>query len=183
MEITTERLLLREFEEADWPAVLAYQSHPDYLRYYRWPGRAEQEARSFVRMLMGYREEQPRAKFQLAIVLRDSGEMIGNCGIRRAAPDEPEAELGYELAPWHWRRGYATEATGAMLHFAFRELRLHRVFAQCIADNTASARVLERLGMQPEGRLRENEWFKERWWDTLLYGILDREWEAGTHTD
>ncbi len=110
--------------------------------------------------------------------LRDGGEVIGNCGIRRRPSGQHEAELGYELAPWHWRRGYATEAARAMLRFGFRDLKLHRVFSQCIADNTASAHVLERIGMQPEGRLRENEWFKGRYWDTLLYAILDREWEA-----
>jgi RimJ/RimL family protein N-acetyltransferase len=47
-----------------------------------------------------------------------------------------------------------------------------------VADNAASVRVLERLGFQREGHLRENEFFKDRWWDTLLYGLLDREWQA-----
>ena len=48
----------------------------------------------------------------------------------------------------------------------------------CIADNTASAKVLERLEMILEGSLRENEYFRGRWWDTLLYGVLDDEWSA-----
>ena len=60
--------------------------------------------------------------------------------------------------------------------FGFGELKLHRLWATCLADNTASARVLEKLGMQLEGRLRENEWFKGRWWDTLHYAILEQEW-------
>ncbi len=178
MEITTDRLVLREFHEDDWHPVLAYQSHPEYLRYYAWSDRAEQGAKEFVRTLIGWQHEQPRTRFQLVLELRDGGEVIGNCGIRRRASGLHEAELGYELAPWHWRRGYATEAARAMLRFGFRDLKLHRVFSQCIADNTASVRVLERIGMQPEGRLRENEWFKGRYWDTLLYAILDREWEA-----
>ncbi len=63
-----------------------------------------------------------------------------------------------------------------MVTFGFQDLKLHRISAHCIVDNTASAHVLEKLGMRREGQLRENEWMKERWWDTLLYGILDREW-------
>lgn len=54
----------------------------------------------------------------------------------------------------------------------------HRVSSWCIAENAASARVLERVGLQLEGRLRENGYFKGRWWDTLIYGLLEAEWKA-----
>jgi ribosomal-protein-alanine N-acetyltransferase len=53
-----------------------------------------------------------------------------------------------------------------------------RSISRCIAENVGSARVLEKLGMQREGQLRENEWFKGRWWDTLMYGLLEGEWRA-----
>ena len=63
-----------------------------------------------------------------------------------------------------------------MVDFGFRELRLHRLSSWCIADNTAAARVLEKVGFKLEGRLRQNERFKGRRWDTLLYGLLREEW-------
>jgi len=175
MQITTERLLLREFVESDWPAVLAYQSDPRYLRFYSWEQRMEEEVRGFVQQFIARQQEQPRCKFQLAIVLAE-GELIGNCGIRLQKVESRQGELGYELAPSWWGHGYATEAARAMLTFGFQELSLHRIWASCVARNTASARVLERLGMHREGRLREQEWFKGRWWDTLVYGILEQEW-------
>jgi len=175
MILTTKRLILREFEEGDWRAVLAYQSHPLYLRYYPWTHRTEQDVRVFVRRFLAQREEEPRTKFQLAITLAPNGQLIGNAGIRMKTPDAREADIGYELDPRYWGRGYATEAAGALLAFGFRELKLHRVWAQCIAENTASAHVLEKIGMRQEGRLRENEWMKDRWWDTLLYAILEHE--------
>lgn len=178
MMLTTERLLLREFAEDDWQAVLAYQSDPRYLRSSSWTHRTEEDAREFVRRFIAWREEQPRAKFQFAIVLPEEGRPIGNCGLRMAAPDARQADIGYELDPRHWGRGYATEAAHALLAFGFGELGLHRAWAQCLAENAASARVLEKLGMRREGHLRENEWFKGRWWDTLLYAILDREWRT-----
>jgi ribosomal-protein-alanine N-acetyltransferase len=175
MILWTKRLMLREFEETDWPAVLAYQSDPLYLRYYPWTHRAEQDVRAFVQMFLAQREEQPRTKYQLAITLPPAGPLIGNCGIRMKTPEAREADLGYEMDPRYWGQGYATEAARALLAFGFRDLGLHRIWSWCIADNVASARVLEKIGMRREGHLRENEWMKGRWWDTLLYGILEHE--------
>lgn len=178
MIITTERLILREFVEEDWRDVLAYQSDPQYLRYYDWTERTEADGRAFVGMFLAQQREQPRTRFQLAITLKESDHLIGNCGIRMAEPGARQAEIGYELAPACWGRGYATEAARAIVAFGFGELRLHRVWAWCIAENAGSVRVLEKLGMRCEGRLRESEWVKGRWRDTLLYAQLDREWRA-----
>jgi [ribosomal protein S5]-alanine N-acetyltransferase len=182
MELLTPRLRLREFVESDWEAVLRYQSDARYLRYYEWTSRTEAEVRAFINRFIQQQRARPRTKFQLAITLRapspDTASLIGNCGIRNTSADVTEASLGYELAPWHWGHGYATEAARAVVEFGFETLGLHRIWAQCIADNTASAHVLEKLGMQQEGHLRETQWLKGRWRDTLVYGILDREWRA-----
>ena len=178
MQITTERLILREFGEDDWRAVLDYQRDPLYLRYYPWEDRSEADARAFVEMFREWQWELPRRRFQLAITLREDGRLIGNCGIRRKLDNEWEAELGYELSPQFWGHGYATEAARAMVNFGFRELGLQRISSWCIADNVASARLLERLGFLKEGKLRSNEFFKGRWWDTLLYALLADEWQS-----
>ena len=176
MELVTRRLLLREFVPADWASVLAYQSDPRYRRYYPWTDRTEADARAFVETFLAWQREEPRHRYQLAITLGTKDALIGNCGLRRKPGKDWEADIGYELAPEHWGRGYATEAARAMVSFGFRELGLGRLSSWCIAENTASARVLERLGFQQEGRLRRNERFKGRWWDTLLYGLLRDEW-------
>ena len=178
MILTTERLVLREFVEDDWVAVLGYQQNPLYLRYYEWTDRSPGDAREFVRMFLAQQREVPRLKFQLAATLKADGQLIGNCGIRLRVANAREGEIGYELDPVYWGQGYATEAARAMVQFGFSELRLHRVWSRCIADNTSSARVLERIGMRQEGRLRETEYFKGRWWDMLVYGVLEHEWEG-----
>ena len=183
MRITTDRLVLREFVMEDWPTVLAYQRDPRYLRLYPWIDRTESEVRGFVRMFVDQQLEQPRRRFQLALTLADDEKVIGSCGIRRKDENDWEADIGYELAPEHWCHGYATEAALAMINFGFSELKLHRVSSWCIADNTASARVLEKAGLRLEGRLRDNEYFKGRWWDTLLYGLLESEWKASAGTN
>jgi RimJ/RimL family protein N-acetyltransferase len=178
MQLTTDRLILREFQYDDWPAVLAYQTHPLYLRYYDWTERTPAGAQEFVGWFLAQQQAQPRIKFQLAVTLQSSGELIGNCGIRTKFEGAFEGDIGYELSPDHWGQGYATEAARAMVAFGFTELKLHRVWSWCVADNTGSARVLQKLGMRLEGHLRENEFYKGRWWDTLMFGILEDEWRA-----
>lgn len=176
--LTTPRLHLREISFDDWPAVLAYQQKPEYLQFYPWDSRSKADVQQFVQLFVGWRHENPRAKYQFAITLPDSNRLIGLCGVRQKTANAIEAEIGYELDPAYWGHGYATEAARCVLNFAFGRLRVHRVWATCIADNDASARVLEKVGLQREGCLRENRWMKGRWWDTLVYGILYREWRA-----
>jgi RimJ/RimL family protein N-acetyltransferase len=178
MELHTSRLRLREFVAADWPAVLAYQRDPRYLQYYEWTDRTPGDVQRFVQLFIDQQLEQPRRKYQLAVVLKETQQLIGNCGIRKASAGAYEADIGYELAPDRWGQGYATEAARAIVHFGFTELKLHRITAWCIADNVASVRVLEKLGLKLEGRLRQKEYFKDRWWDTLLYAILADEWHG-----
>lgn len=169
MELRTPRLILRDFVEGDWRAVLAYQQHPDYLRFYPSSERVEEEAIGFVRMFLSWQEAQPRHRFQLAIVLAETGELIGNAGIRCATPGNPEAELGYELSPAHWGHGYATEAATALVEFGFGDLGLERIRANCNAENAASIRVLEKLGFELVERQEREVYFKGRWWDTLVF--------------
>jgi RimJ/RimL family protein N-acetyltransferase len=178
MRIETARLILREFREDDWPAVLAYQSDPRYLRFYGWESRSPDEVKAFVAMFIRMQAETPRTKFQLAIETKADGRLIGNCGVRKSSPDAPVADMGYELSPDEWGRGYATEAATAIREFGFATLGIHRLWATCVPENTASARVLAKIGMTFEGRLRENNYYKGRWWDELIYGILEAEWRA-----
>ncbi len=174
MFLTTDRLLLRDFVEDDWRAVLAYQRDPRYLRFYEWADRSEEEVQKFVQVFLDQQRESPRNKFQVAIILRAENRLIGNCGLRRET--ETEGSLGYELDPDYWSHGYATEAARETLRFGFEELKLHRVSSWCIAENVASAHALEKLGMKREGHLRERNFFKGEWWDELVYAILEEEW-------
>lgn len=174
----TRRLLLREFTLDDCPVVYAYHQDPRYLRYYPEGHGTEAETRRLVQMFVDGQQAEPRARYQWAVLLPD-GRLIGNCGIRIQSFETMEADIGYELAPEQWGKGYATELAAMLVRHGFTELGLHRITAHCMADNVASARVLEKAGMRQEGRLRESEWMQGRWWDRLLFGILEHEWRAG----
>lgn len=182
MKLETERLILRDFVEDDWQAVYAYQTDPLYLRYNHWIERTPSAVREFVGWFLNHQVQNPRIKFQLAVVLKSEDQLIGNCGVRMDKVGDLEADIGYELNPQYWNRGYATEAAHAIVDFGFKHFSVHRIWADCIADNVASAHVLEKLGMRLEGRLRDKAYFKGRWWDGLIYAILVDEWEAHKQT-
>jgi len=182
MKIETKRLILRDFVKEDWKRVLEYQSDPLYLRYNPWTKRTPEVVQDFVGWFLDNQNEEPRIKFQLAITLKSDNLLIGNCGVRMDKSDSVEADIGYELDPKHWNQGYATEATHAIVDFGFSHFGVHRIWADCVAENISSAHVLEKLGMKLEGRLREKEYYKGKWWDTLMYGILADEWKAQKQT-
>lgn len=176
MILTTDRLILRDFLENDWEALFAYQQDPLYLRFNEWASRTPEDVREFVQIFLNHQKQDPRFKFQLAILLKSTGQLIGNCGVRKDSPEAREGDIGYELDSKYWGNGYATEAARAIMKFGFSQLGLRRITAWCVADNIASAHVLEKLGMRQERRLRDYQYFKGRWWDTLQYAIRYEEW-------
>lgn len=175
MERVTAPLGLREYRESDWAAVTAYQSDPRYLVFSPLNRCDENEARRFVDMFLRQQQQLPRWQWQFAIDRRTDGRLIGSCGLRLNEPGSRIGDIGYELDPAYWGQGFATEVAAEILRFGFEELHLHRVWAWCLAENVASARVLERLGFRPEGRQREHELVKGRWHDRLLFGLLASE--------
>ncbi len=176
MRLATERLTLRDFVEADWPALHAVESLPEVARYQDFAPRTEAETRAYLLGSMESARQQPRLTYDLAIVLNGDGHLIGRAGLGITDPEIGEAILWYTLHPSHWGRGYVTEAARALAGFGFRELRLHRIWADCDPANIASWRVLEKIGMRREGHLRENAFIKGAWVDSLIYAILAREW-------
>jgi RimJ/RimL family protein N-acetyltransferase len=146
------------------------------LEYYPWEGRTEQDVREFIQKFIDWQGEDPRSKYQLAITFPEQERTIGNCGIRMDSQDAKSANIGYEIAPDYWGRGFATESAQAMLTFGFEELKLHRIWAHCVLENIASRHVLENIGMRREGHLRETEFIKGLWRDSYIYAILDHEW-------
>ncbi len=178
--LTTPRLRLRDFEEADWPDVHAYTS--DYEVVWRFPfgPSTEDETRRFIASVRALPKREPRAIYDLAVALRDTNRVIGGCYLKLEGMPEPTGFIVYLLNRQYWGQGYATEAARALIDVAFGTHHAHRVFTYCEVDNMASARVLEKVGMQREGLIRESEWIRGAWHDQYLYAILRRDWEHET---
>jgi RimJ/RimL family protein N-acetyltransferase len=177
------RLVLREFEAADWVAVHEYGSDPQVVRFMDWGPNTEEETLRFIQKSIGYQMEKPRIHYSLAVVVRDKSRLIGGCGVYVSNIDSREGWIGYCLNRQFWGQGYATETARALLEFGFNNLNLHRIFATCDPANIASAHILEKIGMQYEGHLRENVYCKGGWHDELLYAILEEEWKTNYDID
>jgi ribosomal-protein-alanine N-acetyltransferase len=177
-ELETERLLLRKMRLDDAEAMFAYASDPEVTRYVLFEThRSVEDSESFLRLAT---EGYERGDFGgWGVVLKDSGAFVGTCGMDVGyAPEHARAELGYVLSREHWGKGLMPEAVRAVIRFGFRRMDLNRIQARCIAENTASARVMEKAGMTYEGTLRESEFIKGAYRDMKIYSILRREFEA-----
>ncbi len=139
--IETERLLLREFRASDETGIHAYASDPEVVRLMIWGPNTPEQTRAFLQTMLKTQEQWPRPFVELAIELKAESRMIGSIGLR--VKDEPNraADMGYVLARDQWGRGYVTEAARAILDAAFRQLKLHRVWATCDPRNHASYRA------------------------------------------
>ncbi len=120
---------------------------------------------------------------QLALELKAGGEMIGDVAFCILKEDNLQAEIGFTLSRRYQGQGYATEALRRLLAYLFDELQLHRVRANCDPENTASTRLLERVGMRQEGHMLHSLWLKGRWADEYWYAILREEWQPGKEAD
>jgi RimJ/RimL family protein N-acetyltransferase len=174
--LTTERLQLRDFTEADWPDLYAIESDPEVARYQPFEPRTEAEALEYVRGTIAGAREEPRFTYDLAVVLHTSSTVVGRCGLQRAPAEPREAVVWFTLLRSLWGQGLIPEALRALVNFGFLELGLHRVWAECDPANRASYRVLEKIGMRREAHLIENTWVKGAWADSLMYAVLEREW-------
>lgn len=178
MPIETGRLLLRDFVQEDWRAVHEYGSDPEVVRYMPWGPNTEEDTKDFIRRSITIQQERPRRRFEIGIVLKEDGKLIGGCGIRENNAALREGNMGYVLNRAYWGRGIATEAARTLVKFGFETMNLHRIFATCSPENKASERVLQKIGMSLEGRLRQNLQIRGNWRDSLLYAILSHEWNG-----
>lgn len=173
--LRTARLALRPFTDADADALFALQSDPRVLRYWDAPPWTERaRAARFIEACRAMANDGTGAR--LAIDLRSGPDFAGWCSLTRWNPVYRSAALGYCLAESAWGRGYATEAAGAVLSWAFEVLDLNRVQAETDTRNLASARVLDKLGFVREGTLREDCVVDGEVSDSWVFGLLRREW-------
>lgn len=176
--VDTGRLLLRLFQPDDLDALYEIQYRPEVHRYlYSGPrSRAEVREKLDERISDYSRLGKEGDSLLLAIVRKDTGAMIGDLLLHWISQKHMQAEVGYVLHPGHNGHGFATEAARHGLLIGFERLRMHRIVGRLDARNTASARVLERIGMRREAHFRQNEFVKGEWCDEVVYAVLASEW-------
>jgi len=155
LPLESPRLVLRRFRPEDVDLFLDYRNDVEVARYQGWETVSRSEAQTFVALQSLLDTGLPGEWSQIAISLKGSAALIGDCALRIHSPDVRQATIGITLAPSHQGRGFATEALSCLLDHLFLQLRLHRVVADTDPQNVRSWRLLERLGMRREGYLRQ----------------------------
>ncbi len=173
--IHTERLILRPFTLDDAEDHYAYFHLPEVAAYVPWePGDRDTALEWLTRrsnhgIIDGFHD-------RLFLAVEFEGRVVGEVMLAWSSRDHGQGEIGFAFHPSAQGKSIAYEASREMLRVGFESQRMHRIFGRCDAENTASARLMERLGMRREAHLRENEFFKGRWSDELDYAILASEW-------
>ena len=173
--IRTERLLLRPWRPDDLDTYHRLRSDPEVARFLYDRPLSRAEARAKLASLRTTISE-PGEWVNVAVEVTSSGEVAGDVGLGWVRDVHRLADIGYTFLPDNRGNGYATEAATAMVDLAFAELGCHRVAGHLDARNTASAALLQRLGMRHEAHLIENEWVKGEWTDESIYAVLATEW-------
>ena len=175
--LESSRLILRPFRDSDLEAFLAYRNDPEVAKYQSWDVPYPREnGIQFVNFMKAANSDSRGVWYQVAIELKSTGEMIGDVAFCTMVYDEQQALMGYSLARSYWHQGYAFEAISTLLKYLFEDRGLHRVIAECDVDNSASWKLLERLGFRREAHLVENVYFKGKYGSEYHYALLAREW-------
>lgn len=172
--LETPRLILRRFREADLEPFLAYRNQPEVARYQSWIHWSQDQGIELIRDQQGVEPGDLGRWFQYAMELRESGELVGDCGLCVKVAVPKTAEIGFSLAPEHQRKGLATEGVAAVVDYAVRELGAARIIAVAMRDNDRSTALLRRLGLS-HGK-PERVWFKGQWNEELRFAIPAEQW-------
>ncbi len=175
--IETRRLVLREFDKDDFLSIHSYASDPKVSKYQPWGPNSEAETQAFLNLNIKYQSDNPRYDYEIGVVRKEDNKLIGSCGIHVSSPDNKEGWIGYCYNQEYWGNGYASEAAEVIIEFGFKQLNLHRIFATCDPNNIGSVKVLEKVGMSREGRLRQHKYQRGEWIDSYLYSILEEEYK------
>jgi [ribosomal protein S5]-alanine N-acetyltransferase len=175
--LETERLKLIEITPNHADNIFEILSLEEVTRYYGTDTfRSIEEAKKLIDMFQKNFYE--KRSIRWGIVLKENHTLIGTLGLNGLQLKNKRAEIGYELHPSYWRKGYTSEAIKQVLQYSFLELRLNRIGAVVYIENEASSNLLEKLGFKKEGELREYLFQNNSYHNTSMYSLLKREWDC-----
>lgn len=169
--LETERLKLREITTEDADAIFACFSNDQVMEYYGSDAFQNiEQAKDLIELFSKNYLEKKTIRW--GIELKESNELIGTIGYHAWAAKHRKAEIGYEIHPDYWRKGYASEAIQKVIDYGFNEMDLTRIGAIIYLENYGSYKLLEGLGFQREGILRKNMYQNGKPHDTYIYSLI-----------
>jgi len=168
-QLETNRLILRPATLADADAYYSWGGNPENVRYMAWGPNTLEQTKEY---LAGVRSGQ-----DFAIVLKETGAVIGSCGVYPDGSGDT-GELGWILHMDYHKQGLGSELCAELMRYSFKDLKLRRLTAPCAADNYGSYRIMERNGMRREALHKKSFWARvdKEWIDGAVYAILAEEY-------
>jgi [ribosomal protein S5]-alanine N-acetyltransferase len=175
--LETERLQLVEITQKYAQSLFEIFSLDEVTKYYGSETFTRiEEANKLIEMFQkNYYEKRA---YRWGIILKENNQLIGTIGLNGLQLKNKKAEIGYELHPSFWRKGYATEAIRELLRYSFGELELNRIGAVVYIENKASFNLLTGLGFSKEGELRDYFFQNNKYHTTHILSLLKSEWES-----
>jgi ribosomal-protein-alanine N-acetyltransferase len=175
-ELETDRLLLREIVPADAGDLFRIFSDAETMEFWSCrPYTSVQQACELIECMA--QDRRCGSALHWGISLKGDSRLIGKCGYNEWRKVHRRGDVSYILARDFWGRGAVTEALSAVLDFGFDQMDLHSIEAGVTPGNVGSTKMLEKLGFQLEGHLRESYWAEDRFVDSLIFSLLQKNWK------
>ena len=172
--IETERLLFRRVSEHDVNEILELRSNPETMKYIPRPLLQNiEDALAYFKTIDEAIEDNTGINW--AITLKGNPKLLGTIGFYRIQPENYRAEIGYMIVPEFQGKGIVSESIQRLVQYAFGEMKLHSVEAVIDPDNIASEKVLQKCNFVKEAHFKENEFYGGKFWDSVIYSILNKK--------
>ena len=174
--IETERLLLRRVAATDVNEIMELRGNPETMKFVPRPlVTTTEEAMAHFNLI----DEKIEANVGInwAITLKGNPKLIGIIGHYRIQPENYRSEIGYMILPEYNGKGIVTEAVKALLIYGFYDMQLHSIEAVIDPKNVASERVLQKNGFVKEAHFIENEYYNGKFYDSVIYSLLKRNFK------
>jgi len=173
-EFESERLLFRKILPSDAKDLFLIRSNNDAMRFMDVTRfKSIEDAEKLIRSVEeSYKKE---TGINWCIVEKHSNSFVGYFGFFRIIPEHCRAEIGYALKPEYWGKGYMHETLKRMAKFGFENMKLHSIEANVNPANEKSKKVLEKIGFKKEAYFRENYLFDNKFLDSIIYSLLEKD--------
>ncbi|GAA0955904.1 GNAT family protein [Actinocorallia libanotica] len=177
--LSGQRLVLREFTADDVDDLVKIYGDPVVTEHLSFEPRTRDQVAATIQSVSTAARAEPRTEYSLAAALISTGQVIGfaRLAVDAQHPGQSSAQLGFALNKDHWGQHLGQELLTLLLRLGFDELGLHRLWGARSPLNTASDRLMTRLGMVEEGTIRHHLNIRGQWRDSVVHSVLEDEWK------
>jgi len=177
-QLISKRLVIRPIQKTDAESVYSYRSDSVTNKYQGWIPKTIDDVADFIENRVSSTINLYGTWFQFVILIKETGELIGDAGLHFFDPENKQVELGCTISKKHQNLGFASEALTEIMRFLFEDLNKHRIIASIDPENTGSIKLVKKLGFRQEAHFKESILKNGDWVDDLVFAILRKEWEV-----